>query len=150
MPSSSRFIIESNAIMLGIDKRLIDLLQGLHNVTFRVAVKADSPLKFEQITGAKAEFQTYQLEAIKALRASCIDVSVAFMDDFVNPHLLGFGYDEDYDIESLRYYRGTKSRLIKRGLIDKPSKLKKPVYIPELPIKPKSAPYWEDKGDDIT
>ena len=150
MPSSSHFIVESNGLALGLDHSLIDLLQGLHNVTFRIAVKGDSPLKFEQLTGTKGEYQPYQLEAIKALRASGLSVSVAYMDEFVNPVFLGLGFNEDYDCESLSTYRGTKSRLKARGLSIDYEKVEKPVYKVESPNKPKYVVYWEAKGEDIT
>jgi len=147
VPRSEKIIIETNATMLGYDKRLIDILEGCDNAVFRVCIKADSPLKFEQLTGAIGSFQPYQLEAIKALRGAGLSVSVAFMDEFVNPVLLGLGYDEDYDCESLSTYRGTKSRLKARGILIDDEKPKKPVYKNAVSNKPKSVVYWEDKGD---
>ena len=69
------------------------------------------------------------------------------MDEFVNPVLLGLGYDEDYDCESLSTYRGTKSRLKARGILIDDEKPKKPVYKNAVSNKPKSVVYWEDKGD---
>ena len=66
------------------------------------------------------------------------------MPKLVDRHKLGLGFGEDFDIEDLNYYSGTKARLIERGLIDKPTKPKKAVYIPE---KPKEALIWQDKGD---
>ena len=70
------------------------------------------------------------------------------MDEFVDPDLLGLGYDEDFDSEGLQYYQSTKARLSKRGLLGSPTKPSKPVY---MPVKPKEGvkqpAYWEDKGD---
>ena len=123
---------------------MIRHLVDFDNVQLRVAVKADNPASFERITGAKGEFQAYQLKAISELKAEGIRVSVAFMDQFVNPTLLGFGYSEDFDSEDLKYYKGTTSRLIQRGVLGKPTKPSKHVYKPE---KPKEAIHWEDKGD---
>ena len=77
-------------------------------------------------------------------RSKGLRVSVALMPKLVDRHKLGLGFGEDFDIEDLNYYSGTKARLIERGLIDKPTKPKKAVYIPE---KPKEALIWQDKGD---
>lgn len=150
VPRSDRFIIETNAFMLGFDQSLIALLKGCDNALFRIAVKADNEKTFEQITGCKEKYQPYQLEAIKALRDAGLSVSVAYMDDFVNPVLLGLDFNEDFDCESLSTYRGTKSRLKARGLLIDDEEVKKPVFNHESPNKPKSVTYWEAKGDDIT
>lgn len=141
---SSRFIVESNGLMLGHDPSLIGHLVGLSNVQVRIAVKGSDPSTWSKVTGAKGKFQPYQIAAIKALRAEGLNVSVAYMDEFVDPNLLGLGYGEDYDIEGLRYYKSTKARLKERGLLKNATKPYKPVFKPQ---KPKEALYWEDKGD---
>jgi uncharacterized Fe-S cluster-containing radical SAM superfamily protein len=124
MPSDSDFIIESNGLMLGYNPDLINLLEGLDNLLIRIAVKGSDPLTWQRLTGALGSFQPYQIAAIKALRAKGLRVSVALMAKFVDKHKLGLGFGEDFDIEDLSYYGGTKSRLIERGLIDKPTKPK--------------------------
>lgn len=149
MPSSN-FIVESNGLMLGFNPALIGHLSRLDNVLIRVAVKADNPKTFEQVTGAKGEFQPFQITAIKELRAEGINVSVAYMDQFLDPNLLGLGSDEDFDNEGLRYYKSTKARLRERGLLEQVPKPFKAVFKTQKPkeslIKHES-PYWEDKGD---
>ena len=140
MPSSN-FIIESNGLTLGYCTSLIRHLVGLDNLQLRLTIKGDCPDVFERVTGALGIYQPFQIKAIQELRAKGINVSVALMSEFVDETKLGLGYDEDYDIEGLRYYKGTTTRLIQRGLLGKPSKH---VYKPE---KPKEALYWEDKGD---
>ena len=70
------------------------------------------------------------------------------MDEFVDPDLLGLGYDEDFDSEGLIYYKSTKARLSKRGLLERPTKPSKPVYSLVKPKEGVEQPaYWEDKGD---
>ena len=145
MPSDSSFIIESNGLILGYDPALIDHLDGLDNILIRIAIKGDNPRTWERITGAKGEYQPYQLEAIKNLRAKGITVSVAYMTGFVDPDKLGLDYDEDFDVEGLSYYQGTRSRMIERGLETR----RKPSQ-PLIPIMPESRPVvdcWDDKGD---
>ena len=147
MPSGN-FIIESNGLMLGYNPALIGHLVDLDNVQVRIAVKGDNPEMWQKITGAEGVYQPYQLKAITELRGKGLSVSVAYMDEFVDPDLLGLGYDEDFDSEGLQYYQSTKARLSKRGLLGSPTKPSKPVY---MPVKPKEGvkqpAYWEDKGD---
>ena len=149
MPSGD-FIIESNGLMLGYNPALIEHLVDLDNVQVRIAVKGDNPSTWEKVTGAKGVYQPYQIKAITELRAKGLNVTVAYMDEFVDPDLLGLGYDEDFDSEGLLYYKSTKARLIKRGLFERPAKPSMPVYRPQQ-VKPKEGviktPYWEDKGD---
>ena len=75
---------------------------------------------------------------------------VAYMDEFVDPDLLGLRCDEDFDSEGLMYYKSTKARLSKRGLLGSPTKPSKPVF-KAVGSKEGAAthetPYWEDKGD---
>lgn len=148
---SGNFIIETNALMLGYDPSLIGHLVGLDNIQIRIAVKGDNPSTWEKVTGAKGVYQPCQIKAVQELRANHVETTVAYMPKFVNPNLLGLGYDEDFDSESLRYYKSTKVRLIKRGLFERPIKPSKPVY---RPVKPKEGvisqgtlEYWDDKGD---
>jgi uncharacterized Fe-S cluster-containing radical SAM superfamily protein len=142
------FIIESNGLLLGFDPSLIDLLAGFDNILIRIAVKADNDKTFEALTGSLGSYREYQLKAIHALRANGINVSVAYMPNFVDPELLGLGSDEEFDIEGLKYYKGTSKRLSDRGLLGKPEKPKKPIL---EPFKPKAkvgyVPFWQDKGD---
>lgn len=158
MPSSD-FIIETNALMIGYNPSLIGYLVDLHNVTLRIAIKADSPKMFELVTGAIGSYQPYQLKAIQALRAEKIPVSIAYMAEIVDPAKLGLGSDEDFDTERLRYYQGTKDRLDDRGILISKA-VKKPVRkVVKTPCEePKRKPregivpqgtleYWEDKGD---
>lgn len=149
MPSAN-FIIESNGLILGFDPSLVRHLIGLKNAQIRIAVKADNPETFEKVTGATGSYQHYQLRAIKELRAKGISVSVAYMDQFVNPALLGLRSNEDFDTESLRYYQGTKARLSDRGILNRPIKAIKPVFRPKH-FKPKveveQPAFWRDKGD---
>jgi uncharacterized Fe-S cluster-containing radical SAM superfamily protein len=142
MPSDSDFLIESNGLMLGFDPALIKHLEGLDNILIRIAVKGSDPLTWSKITGAQGSYQGYQIKAIKALRAKGLSVSVAIMPKFVNTELLGLGFGEDYDLEDLTYYGGTKSRLIERGLIDKPPKL-----MPKPTCNPSAIDFWDGQGD---
>jgi len=149
MPSSN-FIIESNGLKLGYNPALIGHLVGLKNAQIRIAVKADNPETFERVTGAIGSYQHYQLRAVKELRAKGISVSVAYMEEFVNPALLGLGSNEDFDTEGLRYYQGTKARLSDRGILNRTAKAIKPVFRPQQ-VKPKEGVeqpvFWIDKGD---
>ena len=99
---------------------LVRHLVDLDNVQIRIAVKGANAETWERVTGAKGAYQPYQIKAITELRAKGINVTVAYMPEFVDPALLGLGYDEDFDSEGLRYYKSTKARLGKRYVFSSP------------------------------
>ena len=112
-----RFVIESNGLMLGANPQLIGYFDCLRDrdILFRICLKADNALTFSKVTGAKSDYWHYPLDAIKLLKARGFDISVGFMKRFVDPQKLGLPEDI-LDEESLRYYQGTKLRLVERGI----------------------------------
>lgn len=111
------FMIESNGIMLGAMPELCDMLHGL-DVHVRVAVKADSPGRFEAITGAKGEAWKFQEIAIQELNKRRISCSVAVMSQFVNPLKIKFRgtIKEQLEQEQLKKYPQTMKQMKARGL----------------------------------
>jgi uncharacterized Fe-S cluster-containing radical SAM superfamily protein len=107
------FTIETNAIMIGADPTLIDILKPLPNVHVRLCIKAHNGLDFERITGAKADGFAYQLMAVEALRQARISHTIAVMGNFVDYRRLDCRVDE---VEDLILYRETKKNLKRSGL----------------------------------
>jgi uncharacterized Fe-S cluster-containing radical SAM superfamily protein len=107
------FIIETNGVMLGADKSLMEILEPLQNIHVRLCVKAHQGHDFEKITGAKAEGFAYQLKAAEVLKQARINHSVAVMHPFVDSRRLPCRVDE---VEDLISYKSTEKNLKRRGL----------------------------------
>jgi len=105
------FIVETNGLMLGYDKSLIDALSPLP-VHVRLCIKAHSSLDFEKITGARAEYFSYQIKAAENLRDARINHSIAVMSPFVDPSKLPVPVDEE---EELILYKSIVGNLKRRG-----------------------------------
>jgi uncharacterized Fe-S cluster-containing radical SAM superfamily protein len=106
------FIVETNGLMLGYDKSLIDALSPLP-VHVRLCIKAHSGLDFEKITGARAECLSYQIKAAENLKDARIDHSIAVMSPFVDPSKLPVPVDEE---EDLILYKSVEGNLKRRGV----------------------------------
>jgi len=105
------FIVETNGLMLGYDDSLIDALSPLP-IHVRLCIKAHSSLDFEKITGAKAEYFSYQIKAAENLRDARVSHSIAVMSPFVDPSKLPVPVDEE---EDLILYKSTEGNLKRRG-----------------------------------
>ncbi|MFA5408966.1 MAG: radical SAM protein [Bacilli bacterium] len=112
------FMIESNGIMLGAMPELCNMLHGL-DVHVRIAVKADSPERFEMITGAKGDAWRYQEIAVNELNKRNISCSVAIMPQFVNPLKIKFRgtIPDQLEQEQLKKYPQTVKQMKARGLV---------------------------------
>jgi uncharacterized Fe-S cluster-containing radical SAM superfamily protein len=108
------FVIETNGVMLGAMPELLNHLEGARNFTIRMSLKAKNGLQFEKVTGANSWGYYYQLKAIEEIRKKYIPYKIAYMPQFINYQEIELpGYLEE---ENMRYYEGTKARLIKAGL----------------------------------
>ena len=76
----SRFVLETNGLILGHMPELADMLRGL-DISVRVAVKGWDERSFERITGALGKAFWYQLTAVSELSRREVDVWPAVMYD---------------------------------------------------------------------
>jgi len=114
-----RFIIESNGLSIGANPELLgyfDELKDDVDLLFRICLKADNPSTFEKVTGAKGEFWELPIKGLKALISKGFDVGLGYMPKYCDPAKLGFTDSEILDPETVHYYKGTKARMIERGI----------------------------------
>lgn len=78
------FILETNGLILGYQKKLCLKLKGFKNLSLRIAIKAWDEESFTKITGAEKEFFIYPILALKHLRELELDAWPAVMGDFFN------------------------------------------------------------------
>ena len=91
-----RFVLETNGILLGLDRAYARDLAAFKKVWVRVSIKAGTPEAFARKTGAIAEAFEYPFQALRYLKDEAIDVGVAamsadprFMDPLERVSLIG-------------------------------------------------------------
>lgn len=115
---ASRFLLESNGIMLGYHPEYIKKLESFKDMLlFRISAKADTPERFEMISGAKKEFFEYPFIAIREAERMGFDCELAYMPEFTNERKLrkAARWNGKCDGENLTLYRGVKDNLLKRN-----------------------------------
>ncbi len=118
----SRFILETNGLVLGYSPKLACSLNNL-NVAVRVALKGWDERSFEIITGADGEYFRYQIDALKELINESINVWPAVMYDVfgekgvlkIREKLSGIGI-ERIEFEHLERYPFVITNLRKKGI----------------------------------
>lgn len=118
---ASRFLLESNGLMLGYHPEFIEKLEPFKDMLrFRISAKADTPERFEMLSGAKKEYFEYPFIAIREAEGMGFDCDLAYMPEFTNEHKLRkvARWDGKCDGENLTCYRGVKENLIKRNCWD--------------------------------
>ncbi len=61
------FILETNGILIGYDKKYAEELAGFSKIAVRVSFKGTTPEEFESLTGARRDFYIYQFKALENL-----------------------------------------------------------------------------------
>jgi uncharacterized Fe-S cluster-containing radical SAM superfamily protein len=121
--SSLLFILETNGILLGEDKKYIDKLSQFHNLHVRVCLKGCNPEEFSFLTGAKKGFN-YQLKSLDYLRDKALNFNIAIVSlkndkkelyEKLQKMNLGKIIIEE---EEITLYQQVEKRLKKEGLID--------------------------------
>jgi uncharacterized Fe-S cluster-containing radical SAM superfamily protein len=115
------FLIETNAVILGQNLQWLEYLKPHRDViNFRVAAKGDSPENFQLITGADGKYFDSSFNAIWKALLMGFKCKMAYLGDFTDGEKLMevSEWPGPYDCEKLRFYPGTKERLIKRGIWD--------------------------------
>ncbi len=124
------FILETNGLLIGKDHRLAKELSNFSNVVVRVSIKGACKRDFSILTGAKGEYFSLQLEALRNL----IDAGLKPGSEVIAAIMASFSSDEDLarlvmelskihedlvrniDWEVVILYPGVKKLLSKYGL----------------------------------
>jgi len=72
------FILETNGILLGYDKKYIEDLSGFEHLHVRVCLKGADSEEFSLFTGAKKGFE-YQMKALQYLREKQMNFNIALV-----------------------------------------------------------------------
>ena len=125
LPEGLAFILETNGIILGAERKWSQELAAFPQVFARVSLKGCTPEEFSLLTGARPEGFALQLKALEYLLAAGVDCHAAVMVSFsppesreklrqnlaaINPAL------GDFEEEELILYPAVAKRLAKRGL----------------------------------
>ncbi len=120
------FILETNGILIGHDKRYAKRLSRLTNIHVRVSIKACSPDWFHRLTGARPEAWRLQLRALAHLADYGVShhpaVVIGFGDEKCYADLLEEmeevdpGSSRHVEPEVIVMYRGVAERLRRAGL----------------------------------
>jgi len=117
------FILETNGILLGKDKKYITKLSQFNNLHVRVCLKGCNPEEFSLLTGAKTGFE-YQLKSLEYLRDKGLSFNIAVVSlkndkkelyEKLKDMSLGKIMIEE---EEIKLYPQVEKRLKKEGLID--------------------------------
>jgi uncharacterized Fe-S cluster-containing radical SAM superfamily protein len=125
LPQGLTFILETNGILLGAEKKWDRELAAFPQVFARVSLKGCTPEEFSRLTGAAPEGFALQLKALEHLLAAGVDCHAAVMVSFsppasqeqlrqrlsaIHPALW------DFEVEEIILYPAVAARLAKRGL----------------------------------
>ena len=125
LPEGLAFILETNGIILGAEKKWAQELAAFPQVFARGSLKGCTPEEFSRLTGASSERFMLQLQALEHLLAAGVDCHAAVMVSFspeevrerlrqlltaIHPAL------RDFEVEELILYPAVAARLAKRGL----------------------------------
>jgi uncharacterized Fe-S cluster-containing radical SAM superfamily protein len=134
-----RFILETNGILLGADPSYCKDLARFRCLHVRVSFKGSSESEFGELTGARGEAFTLQVNALKNLSNAGVSCHPAVMSSFSRPDSLQqlrerlFTIDRelvhDLEIEELIRYPRVERRLQRYGL--KPYLSHDPRNVPE-------------------
>lgn len=124
MPDRIRFILETNGIVLGLNRDLCNELSKHNSLHVRISLKGCSEEEFETLTGMEPDGFRYQVRSIEHLvdaRVSChaAVMSMSTADSLSALHSRLGEIDpglRDLEIEDLITYPRVLARLRKRGL----------------------------------
>jgi uncharacterized Fe-S cluster-containing radical SAM superfamily protein len=111
-----QFIVETNGIMLGFKPDFIRLLL-LHHPYIRLTIKADSPERFQELTGAQGAAFQYQINALNELRKRGGTYRIAAMEGAVDSHALDKLFpEEEIEWEDFRNFGNAERNLAFRSV----------------------------------
>jgi uncharacterized Fe-S cluster-containing radical SAM superfamily protein len=100
---AGRFILETNGLILGHQPGLIDFLVQ-RDVSVRVSIKGWNPETFEKITGARGEFFSLPIVALKRLEEAGVEAWPAVMGDL-------FGWEGVEELTRILREKGISGRI---------------------------------------
>jgi len=121
------FIVETNGLILGYYPELIKDLKTFKSFIFvRISIKGWDENSFEKISGAKKEYFTHPIEALKKLKENGIVAWPAIMFEIfgenglrkIKERLKREGIETEVEIEYLEKYPFVEENLRKRNLVD--------------------------------
>ncbi len=120
----SRFVLETNGLMLGLKPELGEKLR-FENLLVRIALKGTDPLSFERITGAKRDFFSYPLLALKNLEGIKVRAWPALMEDLfteveiknLKDMLRESGVQAELELENLEPYPFVLENMKRRRIL---------------------------------
>jgi len=80
------FILETNGILIGLDRTYAKELSEYSNIHVRVSLKGTNPREFSMLTGAKPEYFDYQIKALENLLDYGVSCNPAVMLSFSPSH----------------------------------------------------------------
>jgi uncharacterized Fe-S cluster-containing radical SAM superfamily protein len=118
------FILETNGILLGFDKKYIDDLAVFENLHIRVCLKGADSEEFSLFTGAKRGFE-YQIKALQYLRNKQMNFNIAIVSGNNKKKqrffktLVEMGMDKVMiEEEEIKLYPQVRNRLQKEKLLN--------------------------------
>ena len=121
--SNLLFILETNGILLGKDKKYVTKLSQFNNLHVRVCLKGCNPEDFSLLTGAETGFN-YQLKSLEYLRDKGLSFNIAVVS-LKNDKKELYEKLKDMNLskimieeEEIKLYPQVQKRLKKEGLID--------------------------------
>ena len=118
------FILETNGILLGYDKKYIDDLSVFNNLHIRVCLKGVDSEEFSLFTGAKKGFE-YQIKALQYLRDKQMSFNIALVSVNKEKKQHFFQRLEEMDLdkvmieeEEIKLYPLVRMRLHKNKLLN--------------------------------
>lgn len=116
------FILETNGILLGAEKRYVDALSQFKNLHIRVCVKGIDSEEFSLLTGAEKGHKN-QMKSLEYLRDSNVSYNIALVTtkrniDVFRDRLIDMGLGKIMlELEDIKLYPQVKNRLKKEGFI---------------------------------
>jgi len=117
------FILETNGILLGLDRTYVKELSRFRNLHVRVCLKGCTPEEFSWLTGAEKNGFEYQLKALEYLRDEKLSFNIALVSTKKDKQnlfnkLIEMGLGKIFiEIEEVKLYPSVKRRLEREGML---------------------------------
>jgi len=118
------FILETNGILLGLDKTYVKELSRFRNLHVRVCLKGCTPEEFSWLTGAEKNGFEYQLKALGYLRDENLSFNIALVSTKKDKQnlfnkLIEMGLGKIFiEIEEIKLYPAVKKRLKREEMLE--------------------------------
>ncbi len=94
------FILETNGILLGYDKKYIENLSRFKNLHIRVCLKGADPEEFSRLTGAEQGFE-YQMKALQNLQENHLSFNIAIVSIDTKKKQCFYRHLKEMDLENV-------------------------------------------------